>query len=99
MSESLARFRKLMNALNDVGIAESHRMNQGLVDLAGVVNGKLIKAQLVVPTTEAGPAPDTTAPSDLKKQQQAHLIEQLRSAGLEDQSVTAALEAWANASD
>ena len=106
MLESIKYFRHLMNELNDLGISELHRQYKGLVQLTGVVNGRLLKMQLMTPKMMI---PDQTreldarAKASLKQQQQAYIIEQLQSVGLidrDDQSkesrVFAALRAWAD---
>ena len=86
MPESTAYFRDLMNELNDLGISEQHRLDRGLVHLAGVVNGKLLKMQLVTPTMLIPGETrqwDAASKASLKQQQQAQIIEQLKSAGLD----------------
>ena len=106
MPELTAYFRDLMNELNDVGISEQHRLDRGLVHLAGVVNGKLLKIKLVTPTMLIPGEKrqwDAAAKTSLKHQQQVHIIEQLEIAGFIDRGdqtkeskVFVALEAWAN---
>ncbi len=89
-----------------MGISEQHRLDRGLVHLAGVVNGKLLKIKLVTPTMLIPGETrqwDAAAKTSLKQRQQAHIIEQLHSAGLinrgdqtKESKVFVALEAWAN---
>ena len=109
MSESIRCFRELMNRLNDLGIDELHRQHKGLVQLAGVVNGELLKMQLMPPKMLVPGQTrdwDANGKASLKQQQQAHIIEQLRSAGLVDRGdqskesrVFAALRAWTSCSE
>ena len=106
MPESTGYFRDLMNELNDLGVNEQHRQYEGLVQLAGVVNGKLLKMQLVTPRMLVPGHTrkwDAATKASLKQQQQVHIIEQLQSAGLinrgdqtKESKVFVALEAWAN---
>ena len=95
-----------MNELNDLGISELHRQYKGLVQLVGVVNGKLLKMQLMTPRMMIPGQTrkwDARAKTSLKQQQHEHIIEQLQSAGIidrgdqtEESRVFAALRAWAN---